>query len=189
VAGPAPERLPAPLAYPVVAKLQAASLLHKSDIGGVVLGIASDQQLREAVQRLGDIAREHGIEARGVLVEPMQPFDHELLLGLRRDPRFGATLTLGRGGVEVELDADVASQLLPLSAGAIQAMLESLRAARLFKGFRGRGAVDLAALSSQIADLCRIFLEQPDLAEVEINPLAVRGDRAWVLDAVVSRYA
>ncbi|WP_261290555.1 acetate--CoA ligase family protein, partial [Bordetella pertussis] len=61
VAGPAPERLPAPLAYPVVAKLQAASLLHKSDIGGVVLGIASDQQLREAVQRLGDIAREHGI--------------------------------------------------------------------------------------------------------------------------------
>ncbi|AZW33061.1 acetate--CoA ligase family protein [Bordetella bronchiseptica] len=189
VAGPAPERLPAPLAYPVVAKLQAASLLHKSDIGGVVLGIASDQQLREAVQRLGDIAREHGIEARGVLVEPMQPFDHELLLGLRRDPRFGATLTLGRGGVEVELDADVASQLLPLSAGAIQAMLESLRAARLFKGFRGRGAVDLAALSSQIADLCRIFLEQPDLAEVEVNPLAVRGDRAWVLDAVVSRYA
>lgn len=189
VSAAAPDRLPAPLAYPVVAKLQAASLLHKSDIGGVVLNIGSDAQLREAVHRLAGIAQAHGIEARGVLVEPMQPFDHELLLGLRRDPRFGATLTLGRGGVEVELDADVASQLLPLSAGAIQAMLESLRAARLFKGFRGRGAVDLAALSSQIADLCRIFLAQPDLAEVEINPLAVRGDRAWVLDAVVSRYA
>ncbi|MGK0593480.1 acetate--CoA ligase family protein, partial [Bordetella bronchiseptica] len=189
VSAAAPDRLPAPLAYPVVAKLQAASLLHKSDIGGVVLNIGSDAQLREAVHRLAGIAQAHGIEARGVLVEPMQPFDHELLLGLRRDPRFGATLTLGRGGVEVELDADVASQLLPLSAGDIQAMLESLRAARLFKGFRGRGAVDLAALSSQIADLCRIFLAQPDLAEVEINPLAVRGDRAWVLDAVVSRYA
>ncbi|KCV33209.1 ATP-grasp domain protein [Bordetella bronchiseptica 00-P-2730] len=81
------------------------------------------------------------------------------------------------------------SQLLPLSAAAIQAMLESLRAARLFQGFRGRGAVDLAALSSQIAELCRIFQAQSDLAEVEINPLAVRGDRAWVLDAVVRRYA
>ncbi|WP_241762449.1 acetate--CoA ligase family protein, partial [Bordetella pertussis] len=96
-----PNGCPRRWAYPVVAKLQAASLLHKSDIGGVVLGIASDQQLREAVQRLGDIAREHGIEARGVLVEPMQPFDHELLLGLRRDPRFGATLTLGRDGIDL----------------------------------------------------------------------------------------
>ncbi|WP_439811208.1 acetate--CoA ligase family protein [Bordetella bronchiseptica] len=176
------------MALPAAAQ-PAASLLHKSDIGGVVLNIGSDAQLREAVHRLAGIAQAHGIEARGVLIEPMQPFDHELLLGLRRDPRFGATLTLGRGGVEVELDADVVSQLLPLSAAAIQAMLESLRAARLFQGFRGRGAVDLAALSSQIAELCRIFQAQSDLAEVEINPLAVRGDRAWVLDAVVRRYA
>ncbi len=185
----APERLPAGLAYPVVAKLQAEALLHKSDIGGVVLGIRDDAGLREAVARLWRIAREQGIRPRGILVESMQAFDHELLVGLRRDARFGAALTLGRGGVEVELDPDVASALLPLGAADIQALIEGLRSSRLFGGYRGRPAVDLGALAQQIAGLCAWFDARADLAEIEINPLALRGGQAWVLDAVVRRYA
>ncbi|MCD0502290.1 acetate--CoA ligase family protein [Bordetella petrii] len=189
VTGTPPASLPAPLAYPVVAKLQAGELLHKSDIGGVILGIADDGQLRTAIERLRSIARERGISALGVLLESMQPFDHELLLGLRRDSRFGPVLTIARGGVEVELDADVVSRMLPLEAAHIQAMIETLRSAPLLGGFRGRGAVNIAALARQVASLCNTFLARPDLAEIEINPLAVQGDTAWVLDAVVSRYS
>ncbi|HEY9274156.1 acetate--CoA ligase family protein, partial [Achromobacter sp.] len=188
VEGDLPGGLPAPLSYPVVAKLQASEVLHKSDIGGVVLGISDDEQLREALLRLRGIARDRGIKAMGILLESMQRFDHELLLGLRRDARFGPTLTLGRGGVEVELDPDVASRLLPLDPSRIQEMIESLRSARLLQGFRGRGAADLPALARQIASLCEVFLMRPDLAEIEINPLAVSGGQAWVLDAVVSRF-
>ena len=188
VDGDLPNGLPAPLSYPVVAKLQANEVLHKSDIGGVVLGISDDEQLREALLRLRGIARDRGIKAMGILLESMQRFDHELLLGLRRDARFGPMLTLGRGGVEVELDPDVASRLLPLDPSRIQEMIESLRSARLLQGFRGRGAVDLPALARQIACLCEVFLMRPDLAEIEINPLAVSGGQAWVLDAVVSRF-
>lgn len=189
VTGPALAQLPAPLSYPVVAKIQASTLQHKSDIGGVILGIANDEQLRAALQRLWRIAHDKQVDAQGILLESMQPHDHELLVGLRRDARFGPTLTLGRGGVDVELDADVASRLLPLEAPHIQAMIESLRSARLLQGFRGRGEADLPALSRQIAALCRAFAQRPDLAEIEINPLAVRGGEAWILDAVVSRFA
>jgi succinyl-CoA synthetase beta subunit len=175
------------LRYPVVAKLQASDVLHKSDIGGVVLGIADDESLRAALRRLGQIARDRRIEDWSILIEAMQPFDHELLLGLRRDPKFGPTLTLGRGGVEVELDPDVASRLLPLDPVGIQEMIEGLRSARLLRGFRGRAAVDVPALARQVARLCDAFLARSDLAEIEINPLAVRGGQAWVLDAVVGR--
>lgn len=188
VAAQALDALPAPLSYPVVAKLQAAGLQHKSDIGGVILNIESDAQLDAALRQLWQIAREQRLDAQGILLESMLPCDHELLLGLRRDARFGAALTLGRGGVDVELDADVSSRLLPLGAVHIQAMIESLRSARLFQGFRGRDAADVAVISQHVAQLCQAFLQRPDLAEIEINPLAIRGGNAWVLDAVVSRF-
>jgi acyl-CoA synthetase (NDP forming) len=182
------DRLPAPLSYPIVAKLQARDLLHKSDIGGVVLNIETDAQLDAAVRHLWQIAGDHRVDAQGILLESMQPYEHELLLGLRRDAKFGPTLTLGRGGVDVELDADVSTRLLPLDETHIRTMIESLRSARLFQGFRGREAVDISALSRHIVRLCHAFARRPDLAEVEINPLAVRDGDAWVLDAVVSRY-
>lgn len=176
------------MAYPLVAKLQADSLLHKSDIGGVILGIENEQQLSAAVGTLKQIAARNNIDAIGVLIESMLPFDHELLLGLRRDERFGPTLTLGRGGVEVELDPDVVSQLLPLDAPQVEGMIRSLRSAGRLDGFRGQAKVDITALSESIARLCQSFTDMHQVAEIEINPLALRGNQAWVLDAIVSQF-
>jgi len=178
-----------PFAAPLAVKLQSAELLHKSEAGGVILGIRDPGRLGDAVQTLRQIGERLKIKVEGVLVEQMVPFDHELLLGLRRDPRFGAVLTVARGGVEVELDADAVTRLLPLSAAQVEAMLRSLRSARLLDGFRGRPRVDIPAVSTRIAALCDWFLAQRDLAEVEINPLAVRHDQAWALDALVTRVA
>lgn len=173
------------LRFPLAAKLQSAALLHKSEAGAVLLRIGSVAELAAALRRLSAIGREHRLAVQGVLVEEMVGFDHELLLGLRRDPQFGAVLTLGRGGVEVELDPDAATRLLPLDAAQVQAMLRSLRSARLFDGFRGRPGVDLPAIAARIAALCRWFEGQGDLLELEINPLALRGGHAWALDALV----
>ena len=106
---------PANLPYPLVAKLQSAELLHKSDAGGVILRIHDTASLRAALQKLYTLGRELELPMQGVLVEEMLPFDHELLLGLRRDDRFGPVLTLARGGVEAELDPDVSNLLLPAS--------------------------------------------------------------------------
>jgi acyl-CoA synthetase (NDP forming) len=177
-----------PLSYPLVAKLQSARLLHKSDAGAVILPIRDEQALRGAMQRLRAIGERLGIPVQGVLVEEMLPFDHELLLGLRRDDRFGAVLTLARGGVEAELDPDVTSRLLPLTTGEIEAMLRGLRVGRLLEGFRGRPAADIPALAASLARLCAWFESQP-LKELEINPLAVRDGQAWALDALVTPLA
>lgn len=179
--------LPPALQYPVVAKLQSASLLHKSDAGGVILRIGSDAALSDALQRLRQIGSKLALDVQGVLVEQMVPFDHELLLGLRRDPRFGPVLTLARGGIEVELDADVVTRLLPVDAAQVEAMLRGLRSARLFEGYRGRPAIDIPAVAARIAALCDWFLAQAALQEMEINPLALRGGQAWALDALTSR--
>ena len=173
------------LSYPLVAKLQSSDLLHKSDAGAVILPIQDADALRAAISRLQAIGQQLDIDTQGVLVEEMIPFDHELLLGLRMDERFGATLTLARGGVEAELWPDVVSRLLPLSAHDVEVMLRGLRIGRLLEGFRGRPAADIPALAVRVAQLCAWFVQQP-LTELEINPLAVRGDQAWALDALVT---
>lgn len=182
-----PVRLPSRLRFPVAAKLQSAQLLHKSEADAVILRIRTDAELGDAVRRLRRIGAERGLQVQGVLVEEMVDAEHELLVGLRRDPRFGPVLTVGRGGVEVELDADASSCLLPADASQIAAMLQSLRSARLFAGFRGRPAVDVPALADRIAGLSEWFARQPDLQEVEINPLAVRDGDAWALDVLALR--
>lgn len=182
------DALPENLPYPLVAKLQSAELLHKSDAGGVILRLQDAGALRAAVQRLHALGRELRVDVQGVLAEQMLPFDHELLLGLRRDARFGPVLTLARGGVEAELDPDAATLLLPAGADDIAALLLSLRCAKLLQGFRGRPGADIPALAARIAVLCDWFLRQP-LRELEINPLAIRGAQAWALDALITPLA
>ncbi len=179
------DALPKDLSYPLVAKLQSAQLLHKSDAGGVILRIQDEAALQQAVARLFDLGRALKLPVQGVLVEKMLPFDHELLLGLRRDARFGPVLTIARGGVEAELDPDVANLLLPGSDGDIAELMERLRCARLLHGFRGKPGADIPALARRIARLCQWFEQQP-LREVEINPLAIRAGEAWALDALIT---
>jgi acyl-CoA synthetase (NDP forming) len=175
------------IGYPVAAKLQAAALMHKSDAGGVLLRLASRAQRDNAVAKLFALGESRALTVQGVLIEKMIPFDHELLLGLRRDPQFGPVLTLARGGIQVELDPDAVTRLLPLGPKQIEDMLRSLRSSRLFDGFRGIPAVDLSQISTQIARLCEWFMQRGDLAEIEINPLALAEGRAWALDALVTR--
>lgn len=182
-----PSPLPPPLRYPVAAKLQSVDLLHKSEAGGVALHIASDAELGETVRRLRQTGIDLGLPMQGVLVEQMVAFDHELLLGLRRDLRFGPVLTIGRGGVEVELDPDTVTRLLPIDAKGVESMLRSLRSARLLEGYRGRPASDIPAIAARIAELSEWFARNSALQEVEINPLAVRGSRVFALDALVTQ--
>ena len=164
----------AELGYPVAVKGLGA--LHKSDAGGVVLGLADEAALVAAVDRLA--ADSYSVEA---LEDSGAGF--ELLAGARWDPRFGAVVVVGAGGVHAELFRDTASALAPVDVDGAEELVRRLACAPLLDGARGRPALDVRAAAEAIAALSLFAAAQPELAELEVNPLLVRERGAVGLDA------
>jgi acetate---CoA ligase (ADP-forming) len=171
--------------HAVVLKIDAVDLPHKSDLGLVRLGLAGDDDIRAAADDLLRAVRDHGVDARGLLLEPMADPGLELIVGLRRDPSFGPCVVVGLGGVLAEVLDDVAIRLAPVSPETANAMLDELRAARLLDGLRGRPAVDRAAVAGLIVALSTLAIERPDLLEVDLNPVIATADGAVAVDALV----
>ena len=179
----------AALTHPHAVKLQSAQLMHKSGSGGIELGLTGTEATQAAVKRMLDLAAAKGIACDGVLVEHMESIEFELLVGLRRDAVLGPYLVVGRGGVSVEVDPDITHALLPADEAGVLAMLSRLRCHKLLAGHRGRPAAPLEALAQAIANLCTVFVASPQVAEIEINPLAVtRSGGIVALDAALFRY-
>jgi acyl-CoA synthetase (NDP forming) len=171
----------------VVLKIASPDIGHKSDMGGVALGLRGTEAVRTAHDRLRAAATAHAPEAvvEGVLVAPMRPRGIELFVGVTRDPQWGAVLAVGLGGVWVEVLKDVALRLLPVDAAEVRRMLESLRGAAMLAGQRGVPAADLGAVAAAIARIGDAALAfGPELAALDVNPLWVRGDRVEALDAL-----
>lgn len=175
------------LGYPVVLKVCAAAIAHKSDIGGVRLNLADADQVRDAfaaVAAAGRTAAPGGVE--GVLVSPMRPRGVELFAGVTVDPTFGPTLAVGLGGIWIETLKDVSLAVLPVTPAEIEAMLRGLRAAALLQGSRGGPSVSLARASEAIWACTQAALSLGDeLAAFEVNPLWCLGDRVEALDVLV----
>ncbi len=168
----------AALGYPVV--LKALCLLHKSDAGGVVLGIADDDALERSFADL-----EARLGAGDYALEQMAPLADgvELIVGARRDPRFGPIVMVGLGGLYAEVLRDVAVALAPIDEEQAEELLRSLNGAPLLLGARGRAPVDIAAAARAGAALSRLAAARPDVDEIEINPLLVTPAGALGLDA------
>ncbi|HLN04729.1 MAG TPA: acetate--CoA ligase family protein, partial [Acidimicrobiales bacterium] len=166
------------LGYPVV--LKAADLEHKSDAGGVVLDLADDAALERAATDLwwrlgpGPLSVESMMPARDGV---------ELLVGARRDPRFGAVAVVGLGGVYTEVLSDVAVALAPVDEVAAEGLIRSLRGAPLLLGTRGRPPLDIAAAATALVAISKVAAGYPAIAEIEVNPLLVCRTGAYGLDA------
>jgi len=179
------------IGYPVVLKMMGPKLAHKSEAGAVALGLANAADLTAALQKMrADVTAHDPLALTDrFLVEAMAPRPlAELLVNLRRDAQFGLVLTLGAGGVLVELLEDAATLLLPASASQIEAALNGLKIARILRGYRGARGADMAALAGFIAQLCQLFeTHSATLAEVEINPLFVTATGPWVVDVLIQK--
>jgi acetate---CoA ligase (ADP-forming) len=169
----------AALGYPVV--LKALGLLHKSDAGGVVLGIENEAALTSSFAdiagRLGP--EEYAVERMAALAEGV-----EVIVGVRRDRRFGPIVVVGLGGVYAEIFRDAAVALAPIDEDEAEDLLRSLRGAPLLTGARGRPALAVGAAARVAARLSQLAAAHPDLDEIEINPLLVRAGDALGLDAL-----
>ncbi|MEE4489773.1 acetate--CoA ligase family protein [Streptomyces sp. NPDC050529] len=173
--------------YPVVMKASGAQLAHKTELGLVKVGLTSASQVRDAYRELTDIARYEGIDLDGILVCQMVERGVEMMVGVTQDALFGPTVTVGLGGVLVEVLHDAAVRVPPFGEDQARAMLGELRGRALLEGVRGGPPVDVDALVEVVLRVQRMALELgDDLSELDINPLMVlgRGQGAVALDAL-----
>jgi len=173
--------------YPVVLKLNSATITHKTDVGGVRLNLADETAVRDAYRAIQtSITRKVGSEHfGGVSVQPMisSKDGYELIVGSSLDPQFGPVLLFGTGGQLVEVFQDSALALPPLNSTLALRMMEQTRIFAALNGVRGSKPVDLAKLEQLLVRFSQLVVEQPLIKEIDINPLLATPDRLMALDA------
>ena len=177
------------IGYPVVMKAQASALGHKSDAGGVILGLRSDAEVREAFERIyaNVEAYDASIALDGVLIEAMGKMGVEMIVGARNDPEWGPIVLAGFGGVTAEILKDVKLFTPDLDQAAVHEGLLDLKQAALLKGWRGSPALDVAALAELIVQVGRVMAGNPRIREIDVNPVIVHseGEGILALDALM----
>jgi acetyltransferase len=168
------------IGYPVVVKVDHPELSHKSDVGGVRLGLSSEQEVVEAAAELLGLA-----PGAGVMVQH-QHRGVELLVGGLRDPEFGAMVMAGLGGVLVEVERDVQMAVAPIDAVQAEAMLRSLRGAAVFTGLRGCPPVDLGSVAETVVAVGDLMVRRPEIAELDLNPVLAGPDGCMAVDWRIS---
>lgn len=175
------------LGYPVVLKIVSPQIIHKTDVGGVRLNLAGEDQVRQTYREILTKVQAAQPSARleGVLVQPMALEGRETILGMTRDPHFGPLLMFGLGGTYVEIFKDVIFRLAPISELWAHRMIQELKGFPILKGYRGEPPADLKAIADCLERLSQLVLDFPQIQELDINPLMVfeQGKGAAVLDA------
>lgn len=175
------------IGYPVVAKIASPNILHKTDVGGVVVNITNTDELINAYERINSNVRRLLPEAEiwGILVQEMLPPSKELIIGANRDTQFGPLLMVGLGGIFVEVLKDVSFRLAPLAEEDARSMLQELRSYWLLKGVRGEPQSDVDSAVEAILRVSQLACDFPEIAEMDINPLRVleKGKGCIAVDA------
>jgi 4-hydroxybutyryl-CoA synthetase (ADP-forming) len=174
------------IGYPVVMKIVSPDIIHKSDAGGVKVGLKNDNEIRAAFKDIMNNAKSYKSDAqiKGILVQEMITSAKEIILGAKQDPLFGPLIMVGLGGIYVEILKDVVFRLAPIDEHEAEKMVESIRAIKLLKGIRGETPSDLAAVVDSLQRLSQLITDFPEIEEFDINPLLVleRGKGARVAD-------
>eukprot|EP00545_Synedropsis_sp_CCMP1620_P006927 CAMPEP_0119015334 /NCGR_PEP_ID=MMETSP1176-20130426/10834_1 /TAXON_ID=265551 /ORGANISM="Synedropsis recta cf, Strain CCMP1620" /LENGTH=727 /DNA_ID=CAMNT_0006968621 /DNA_START=157 /DNA_END=2337 /DNA_ORIENTATION=- len=172
--------------YPVVMKIVSPQIIHKSDGGGVIVGLVSRDQVIEAYDKIIKNAQafKPDVDIKGVLVQKLAPKGNEVILGMTRYPIFGPLLMFGTGGVFVEVFKDVSFRLAPVTRNGAHKMVNSVKGYRLLNGYRGSSKADLLAIERMLVALSDLAMDIPEIKELDINPLFVhpKGKGATVAD-------
>ncbi|HXW63892.1 MAG TPA: bifunctional acetate--CoA ligase family protein/GNAT family N-acetyltransferase [Burkholderiaceae bacterium] len=177
------------IGYPVVLKVRAEGITHKSDVGGVLLGLKSPEEVGLGFELIRERVLKRATEAqfRGVLVQRMvsRPSGRELIVGISRDPAFGPVISFGMGGIAVEVVRDSALALPPLNRMLAGDLIDRTRVSSMLKAFRGMPSVDMDSLIDTLLRVSELACEFPCLAELDINPLLADENGVIALDARV----
>lgn len=173
------------IGYPVVFKIVSLDVIHKFDVGGVILNINSREEAEEAYSQIIDSVKKYKPDAKidGILVQEMAPCSTEIIVGAIKDPQFGQTLMFGLGGTFVELMKDVAFRIAPITKEDAQEMITEVKAYPVFKGYRGQPPLDTDTVAEILVNTSRLVMDHPEIKELDLNPVMVYEKGAKTVDA------
>jgi len=173
--------------YPCVMKILSPDILHKTDVGGVKVGVKNDDEAREWFKKIIESSKQHCPKANihGVLVEEMAKFKYEMIIGCKKDPLFGPVIVFGMGGVTVEVYKDTNIALPPLDIHEADRLIDGTKISKLLKGFRGMPGCNMDQLKSLLIQFAKMLMDFPQMSEVDINPLGASNEEFFLLDAKI----
>ncbi len=175
------------IGFPIVMKVVSPQILHKTDVGGVKVGINSAGEVKKAFNDMhGRLSKKKGVNVKGILLEKMVPKGVELIVGIQNDPQFGPVIMVGLGGIMTEVMKDVAFRMLPITTSDAKSMLNELKGSQLLKGFRGSEPVDLGMVAGMLARIGKLGMENADyINSIDFNPVVVYPKSHYVVDAKI----
>ncbi|WP_457570551.1 acetate--CoA ligase alpha subunit [Desulfovulcanus sp.] len=173
------------IGFPVVLKIASPDISHKTDVGGVKVGLKNEKEVRDAFLEITSRAQRlrRGAYILGCLIQEMGPKEaKEIIVGFKRDEQFGPLLMFGLGGIYVEVLKDISFRLAPLTREDAQNMIREVRSYLLLKGFRGKPAINFQILENIILSISQLSMDFPQIFEAELNPVLINNERAMVAD-------
>lgn len=173
------------IGFPVVLKVVSPDIIHKSDVGGVIINLKTQAEVRIAYRKILKKIKKFSPEAKivGILVQKMAPQSTEVIVGAVKDPQFGQTLMFGLGGIFVELLKDVTFRVAPITREDASEMIKKVKAFPLLNGYRNMPPADLNAIINVLLNASRLVMDYPEIKELDLNPVMAYETGAMTVDA------
>jgi acyl-CoA synthetase (NDP forming) len=173
------------MGYPIVLKVVSPDIIHKSDVGGVLVDLKYAKDIQKAYKQILQNVRKHKADARivGVLVQEMAPPSTEVIVGAIKDPQFGPALMFGLGGIFVEVLKDVTFRVAPITESEALEMITEVKAYPLLKGYRNLPPADVEAIVRILMNTSQLVMEHQEIKELDLNPIMVYEKGAKTVDA------
>jgi len=173
------------IGYPTVLKIVSPDVLHKFDVGGVILNVKSQEEARKAYNQIVENVKKHKPDARidGILVQEMAPCATEIIVGSIKDAQFGSTLMFGLGGTFVEVMKDVSFRIAPINEADAQEMISEIKAYPILQGYRGQQPRDIDAIIKILVNTSKLVMDNQQIKELDLNPVMVYEKGAKTVDA------
>jgi acyl-CoA synthetase (NDP forming) len=173
------------IGYPTVLKIISPDVLHKFDVGGVILNVSSREDARNAYNKIVENVKKHKPDAKidGILVQEMVPSSTEVIVGAIKDAQFGPTLMFGLGGTFVEVMKDVSFRVAPITKVDAREMISEIKAYPILRGYRGQAPRDIDAITKILLSTSKLIMDHQDIKELDLNPVMVYEKGAKTVDA------
>jgi acetyl-CoA synthetase (ADP-forming) len=173
------------IGYPIVLKIISPDIIHKSDVGGVIVDLKTAKEVQSAYKQILRNVRKHEADAKivGILVQEMAPSSTEVIIGAIKDPQFGPAVMFGLGGIFVEVLKDVTFRVAPITVDEAREMISEVKAYPLLKGYRNQPPADIEAIVQILLNTSRLVMEHQEIKELDLNPVMVYEKGAKTVDA------